>query len=85
LGRLIRFLSTVGLVVAVAAGLAYLAQSKGWLPNIDRMLETVRPRPEVRISTVSVETGRAADATVVATGYVQSRQQARIGAREFSR
>jgi predicted lysophospholipase L1 biosynthesis ABC-type transport system permease subunit len=51
LGRLIRFLFTVGLVVALAGGLAYLAQSKGWLPNIDRMLEAVRPRPEVRIST----------------------------------
>lgn len=84
-GRLIRFMFVVGLVVTLAGGLVYLAQSKGWLPNIDRMLEAVRPRPEVRISTVSIETGRAADATVVATGYVQSRQQARIGARATGR
>ena len=80
-GRLVRFIFYVGVVLALLGGLAFLAQSKGWLPNIDRMLEAVRPKLEVRVSIVSVETGRSADATVVATGYIQSRQQARIGAR----
>ena len=85
LGRLVRFFFYVGVVLALLGGMAFLAQSKGWLPNIDRMLEAVRPKLEVQVSIVSVETGRAADATVVATGYVQSRQQARIGARATGR
>ena len=84
-GRLVRFIFYVGVVLALLGGLAFLAQSKGWLPNIDRMLEAVRPKLEVRVSIVSVETGRSADATVVATGYIQSRQQARIGARATGR
>jgi multidrug efflux pump subunit AcrA (membrane-fusion protein) len=85
LGRLIRFVFYVGLVLALLGGMAFVAQSKGWLPNLDRMLEAVRPKLEVRVSIVSVETGRSADATVVATGYIQSRQQARIGARATGR
>ena len=43
--------------------------------------DIIRSRPEVRIVRAVVETGRAADATVVATGYLESRRQARIGAR----
>jgi RND family efflux transporter MFP subunit len=85
LGRLIRFVFYVGLVLALLGGMAFLAQSKGWIPNLDRMLEAVRPKLEVRVSIVSVERGRSADATVVATGYIQSRQQARIGARATGR
>ena len=84
-GRLIQFLSLIMVVVLLLAGGLFLAQTKGWLPNLDRMLETVRPKPEVRVSIVSIETGRSADATVVATGYVKSRQQARIGARATGR
>ena len=84
-GRLLRFLFFVILVAVLLAGGAFLAQTNGWLPNMDRMLESVRPKPEVRVSIVSVETGRSADATVVATGYVKSRQQARIGARATGR
>jgi RND family efflux transporter MFP subunit len=45
------------------------------------VFEAMRPRPEVRVGTVSVQTGRAADAVVVATGYLESRRQAKIGAR----
>jgi RND family efflux transporter MFP subunit len=41
----------------------------------------MQSRPEVRLVAVSVETGRAGDATVVATGYLESRRQAKIGAR----
>lgn len=80
-GRLIRFLFVMVVVVVLLAGGTFLAQARGWLPNMDRLLESVRPKPEVRVSIVSVETGRSADATVVATGYLKSRQQARIGAR----
>src|SRR5205823_5146518 len=36
---------------------------------------------EVRLATVTVETGRSAEALVVATGYLESRRQAKIGAR----
>ena len=84
-GRLIRFLFLMVAVVVLVAGGTFLAQARGWLPNMDRMLESVRPKPEVRVSIVSVETGRSADATVVAAGYVKSRQQARIGARATGR
>ena len=84
-GRLLRFLVVMVVVVALVAGGTFLAQARGWLPNMDRLLEAVRPKPEVRVSIVSVETGRSADATVVATGYLKSRQQARIGARATGR
>jgi RND family efflux transporter MFP subunit len=43
--------------------------------------EIIQSRPEVRLASVTVETGRSADATVVATGYLESRRQAKIGAR----
>ncbi len=45
------------------------------------MLKAFEPRVEVRVANVSVFTGRAADAVVVATGYLESRRQAKIGAR----
>ncbi|MBC7965025.1 MAG: efflux RND transporter periplasmic adaptor subunit [Fuerstia sp.] len=85
LGRLIRFLFVMVVVVVLLAGGTFLAQARGWLPNMDRLLESVRPKPEVRVSIVSVETGRSADAKVVSTGYLKSRQQARIGARATGR
>lgn len=43
--------------------------------------DIIKSRPEVRVVRPVIETGRAADATVVATGYLESRRQARIGAR----
>jgi HlyD family secretion protein len=45
------------------------------------LFEMFESRPEVRVAQVSVQSGRAADATVVATGYLESRHQAKIGAR----
>ena len=84
-GGLMRFFCFLVVVCGVLTGGAFLAQSKGWLPNMDRVFESVRPQLEVRVSTVSIETGRSADATVVATGYLTSRQQARIGARATGR
>ena len=84
-GRILRFILLMIVVVVLLAGGTFLVQTRGWLPNMDRILESVRPKPEVRVSIVSAETGRSADATVVATGYVKSRQQARIGARATGR
>jgi RND family efflux transporter MFP subunit len=61
-------LVVVGLVVASVAG--FKSVMKGF-----------EPRLEVRVANVSVQTGRSADAVVVATGYLESRRQAKIGAR----
>jgi RND family efflux transporter MFP subunit len=49
----------------------------GWLEVPD----IIKNRPEVRIVRTTIEKGRSADATVVATGYLESRRQAKIGAR----
>ncbi len=52
--------------------------------NVDKWLsvpDVIKSRPEVRITKLTVERGRSADATVVATGYLESRRQAKIGAR----
>jgi len=56
-----------------ASGL--LGDRSQWVPEI------MQNRVEVRLAPVTVQTGRAADAVVVATGYLESRRQARIGAR----
>ena len=64
-----------GLVAASRFGL--ISGSENWL----QVPEAIQSRPEVRLASVTVETGRSADATVVATGYLESRRQARIGAR----
>lgn len=53
--------------------------TSNWVPAI------IQNRPEVRLVSVVVQSGQAADAVVVATGYVESRQQARIGARAAGR
>ncbi len=59
---------------AGVAGISGIAKAN-WVPDI------IQNRPEVRLTTVQVQTGQSADAVVVATGYVESRRQARIGAR----
>ena len=85
LGRMFRFLILLCLLLGVGTMSVMFAQNRGLLPEMSQLLESVRPRPEVRIALVSAETGRSADALVVATGYLQSRQQARIGARATGR
>ncbi|HLJ12188.1 MAG TPA: efflux RND transporter periplasmic adaptor subunit, partial [Planctomycetaceae bacterium] len=45
------------------------------------MPEIMQSRVEARLAAVTAESGRSADATVVATGYLESRWQAKIGAR----
>jgi len=85
LGRLFRSLIILCFFIGGAAGLVVLAQSRGWLPDTKKLTESLQSRPEVRIATVSLEKGRSADALVVATGYLESRRQARIGARATGR
>jgi RND family efflux transporter MFP subunit len=75
--RWLRRLIVLILLIGLAAAAVYAASVSGKLD----LLEALEPRPEVRVATVSVQTGRAADATVVATGYLESRRQAMIGAR----
>ena len=60
-----------------SAGL--LQNQSQWVPEI------MQNRVEVRLASVTVQKGRSADAVVVATGYLESRRQARIGARAAGR
>jgi len=64
-----------GLVAATRAG--WVTAGQDWLIVPD----AIKPRLEVRVASVVVESGRSADALVVATGYLESRRQAMIGAR----
>jgi RND family efflux transporter MFP subunit len=75
--RWLRRLVVLAVLLAVGAGGVLGASRSGWLDAV----AVLQPRPEVRLGMVSVQTGRAGDATVVATGYLESRQQAMIGAR----
>ena len=69
------------LVALVGGGLAFWAQNAGWTGQWLQVPDAIRPRKEVRVATVAIESGRSADALVVATGYLESRRQAKIGAR----
>lgn len=64
------------LVVLVVGGLVVVS-----FTGIMGVMKGFEPRLEVRVASVSVHTGRSADAVVVATGYLESRRQAKIGAR----
>jgi multidrug efflux pump subunit AcrA (membrane-fusion protein) len=82
--RVLRFAIVSTAVLAVAATAVVWAYKDGRIsgnPSWITVPEVMQPRMEGRIATVTVETGRAADATVKATGYLESRRQARIGAR----
>jgi RND family efflux transporter MFP subunit len=73
------------LILALISGVGfYLVAYRGIFANAPKWMqapEALRSKIEVRRATISVESGRAADATVVATGYLESRRQAKIGAR----
>lgn len=75
-------LALIALAMVLLA-LVFLAGRLGWVSEggMLSMTESLQPRPEVRLAVMSVEKGRSADATVVATGYLESRWQAQIGAR----
>lgn len=88
LKRMFRGLVVVLLLSGLVAGGYAFSVRQGWVSGASTLLtvpEAIRARPEVRTVTVSVERGRAADALVVATGYLESRRQARIGARAAGR
>jgi RND family efflux transporter MFP subunit len=78
------------LIVGGVLGYPYAAKS-GWLPasvvsqQSSWMPDIMQKRIEVRLESVKVQKGRSADALVVATGYLESRRQARIGARAAGR
>lgn len=74
---LLAVLSVGGVIAAQQLGLVALTAE--WIP------EAIRSRTEVRVAKVVVETGRAGDAVVVATGYLESYRQANIGARAAGR
>jgi RND family efflux transporter MFP subunit len=74
---IIKFFAWLVVLTALFAGGLALANRQGWLS----WRELIRPRPEVRVAVVQVQTGRSADALVVATGYLESRRQAKIGAK----
>jgi RND family efflux transporter MFP subunit len=85
---LLKLLIWLVVFAAVTGGGLFIAQKSGWLPDAARWFqlpEALQSKPEVQTAVVSVERGRAADATVRATGYLESRQQARIGARATGR
>jgi len=69
------------LAVVLAGGALAWAQSAGWTSEWLAVPDAIRPRTEVRVAAVTVESGRSADAIVRATGYIESRRQAKIGAR----
>ncbi len=78
-----RFLVVAALLGTVVVGAA-LAIKNDWISvgrNWLTVPEMMQSRPEVRLASVTVESGRSADALVVATGYLESRRQAKIGAR----
>lgn len=53
--------------------------------NKNFLSDALQKQEEVRLASVKVKKGRAADAVVVATGYLGSHRQARIGARAAGR
>ena len=83
---MLRWIVFLGILAAVAFGGFMLAQQNGWLGDVAELVpEAIRSLPTVRVSKVVVEHGRSADALVVATGYLESRRQAMIGARAAGR
>ena len=84
--RLLKIGLLLLLLGGVGAGVAALSQKRAWFgKDAEWIPEAIRSRTEVRVAKVAVETGRSADAVVVATGYIESFQQANIGARAAGR
>ena len=79
--RWLRRIVVLLVIVGVVAG-GLVAAS---LTGLFDVAQALQPRTEVRVGTVSVMEGRTGDAVVVATGYLESRRQARIGARGTGR
>lgn len=87
-GSAIKWLTVVILLLFLMGG-SYFAALQGGLINANAtsasdwlaVPDVMKSRPEVTIVRPVIERGRSADATVVATGYLESRRQAKIGAR----
>lgn len=85
-GRLFKFLVVVAILAACGFGGYVLAERQGLLKGEAEWIpEAIRSRVEVRTAKVAVEIGRSADAVVVASGYLESYRQAKIGARAAGR
>jgi HlyD family secretion protein len=83
-GRFLRVLMVIVVISGCGLSIYVFGQNRGWFPKTSSFLTlpaALQSRPEVRVVRVVVERGRAADALVVATGYLESRRQAKIGAR----
>jgi RND family efflux transporter MFP subunit len=74
---LILVVGVAGWQYTVRKGKFAVADASTWFEIPD----AIKTRVEVRIVRPSLEKGRSAEATVVATGYIESRRQAKIGAR----
>ncbi|MEX2286043.1 MAG: efflux RND transporter periplasmic adaptor subunit [Planctomycetaceae bacterium] len=86
LKRLLKWGLGLVLLSGIGVGAFVLVRQQGWLAQSSEWLpEAIRSRPEVRVVKVVAEQGRTADALVVATGYLESRRQANIGARAAGR
>jgi len=84
--RLAQVVFILLLLAGVGFGGLVLAQRQGWIPASEEWVpQAMRSLKEVRVTKVTVEMGRSADAVVVATGYLESYQQANIGARAAGR
>lgn len=89
-GRWLRWLGLLLLLVGGSFGTYRYALNsndspQGLLGSAQWMPEMMQNRVEVRLVSLTVQQGRAADALVVATGYLQSKQQAGIGSRAAGR
>lgn len=85
-GRFFKFLLVLVVLGLVGFGAVIASQKTGLLSATDEWIpDAIRAQTEVRVTKVMVETGRSADAVVRATGYVESYQQANIGARGAGR
>ncbi len=83
-----RKLGILLLLIMVLVGAYFGAIKTGFLEKEFAWLkvpEAIQNLPQVRIETVAIQRGRSGDATVVATGYLESRRQAKIGARAAGR
>lgn len=74
-------------VLGIGGWQLYRQQGQGGEPGgaMSWMPDAIQKQVEVRLASVTVQKGRSADAVVVATGYIESRRQAKIGARAAGR
>jgi RND family efflux transporter MFP subunit len=83
-----RKLVTLVVIILILIGGYFGAVKSGFIEKEFAWLkvpEAIQNLPQVRVETVAIQRGRSGDATVVATGYLESRRQAKIGARAAGR